>query len=67
MTKREARNLILEAANKYMTAMGPRHGRSYSGTRMVTMKRINRAVNIVRTHKLVDPEVLEAAGFRATR
>lgn len=56
-TANHARTLILEAANDDRPAWA----------RPLTMKHINRAVNICRQRKLVPDTVLEHAGFNPTR
>lgn len=56
ITRDEARQEILDAANKFTTAKD-------RGGRVMYPRHINLAVCVVRRRKLVKPDVLIAAGF----
>ena len=58
LDQKAAREKILMAANRH---------RIFNSTKVMTMRHIQRAVFRCRQHKLVSPEILEAAGFNPTR
>lgn len=60
LAREEARVAILGAANRHRLRRGD------SGTPYLT-RHLQRAVHVCRQNRLVSPDVLEAAGFRAKR
>lgn len=59
--RREARELIVQAVNRFKVR---RHARHPYTPVLVGQRHIQQAVCIARHHGLVKPEVLAAAGFR---
>ena len=73
VTRSEARTLIVATAAKVrhrtnlrIGAAAQRTGKPLGLRPPITMRNLNEAVCIVRRRRLVSPEVLTLAGFRAT-
>lgn len=61
----EARERIVQAANRLILSRSRRHGR-YTAL-LLSMRQVERAVFVCRQNQLVKPKVLETAGYRAKR
>lgn len=64
LTPAEARLEIIQAANRFKIRL---HARHQYQARLFGSRHIQRAVSVCRSHRLVSPELLKAAGFRGDR
>lgn len=63
-SKRTAREQIIQAANRHKLTRGRRYGVTAT---LFSARHLHQAVFMCRQNRLVKPEVLVAAGFRAER